>query len=139
MRLEEDGSGESSSSLPALGTVNLSSGTSIGIYTSINATILGQIKGMHIQKSFGSKVDMIMKHLLWLRTSNRGSKSVIFTQWKDVINVLQKALDGNQIKYSSLEERDGVKKFKTDPHVRIMTIFSLLVHLEHADDNFYTD
>jgi len=124
---EEDNPGESSSASPALGAVMPSSGVNIGIYTSINKTILNQIKGMRIEKSFGSKVDMIMKHLLWLRIHSRGSKSVIFTQWKDVINVLQKALDGNQIKYSSLEDKDGVMKFKTDPHVRLSNVASILI------------
>ncbi|KAF3937595.1 hypothetical protein ABW19_dt0201542 [Dactylella cylindrospora] len=95
--------------------VSMLDGTNgIHIYTGIDQETFKDIKKIKLTASFGSKIDMVVRHLLWIR-KHGGSKSVIFSQWKEVLDVFQKALEGNAIGFSSLEEKKGLNKFKDDP------------------------
>ncbi|KAK6529758.1 hypothetical protein TWF281_008919 [Arthrobotrys megalospora] len=85
----------------------------IEIYTGIESETFKQIKKISLRESFGSKIDMIVRHLLWIRRTN-GGKSVLFSQWKEVLDVLSRAIEANGIGYSSLEDKLGLNKFKSD-------------------------
>src|SRR5947209_10564627 len=42
-------------------------GNEIEIYTGINSNTLHEIKCIDLKQSFGSKIDMMVRHLLWIR------------------------------------------------------------------------
>ncbi|CCJ30826.1 unnamed protein product, partial [Pneumocystis jirovecii] len=95
----------------------------------INNEMFLEIKNIKLKKSYGAKVDMIIKHLLWIRKRNPSTpKSVIFSQWKEMLDILQHAFNNNGIKYTRLDkitanykkktmENDPVEKFKNDHSV----------------------
>lgn len=70
--------------------------------------------------SFGTKIDTLARHVLWLRENDPGAKSVIFSQYKDFLQVLSRAFTQFRIAYSNFDKPNGVKKFKDDPGVRII-------------------
>lgn len=65
--------------------------------------------------SYGSKIDMIAKHLLWIRANDPGAKSVIFSQYRDFLDVLETAFKAWKIGASGIRDKDGIEKFKKDP------------------------
>ena len=73
--------------------------------------------GSGVFSSFGSKIDAMSRHLLWIRQNDPGAKSVIFSQFKDFLNVLARAFAQFKIAFSGFDKPNGVRKFKEDPGV----------------------
>ncbi|CBX98502.1 similar to SNF2 family helicase/ATPase [Plenodomus lingam JN3] len=90
-------------------------GTSI--YSSMSETMLKEIKMIDLPSSYGTKIDSIARHLLYLRANDPGAKSIIFSQFSDFLVVLRGALRSFKIGASSIVERDGIARFKSDPSV----------------------
>jgi E3 ubiquitin-protein ligase SHPRH len=86
------------------------------IYSDISASMLNQIKSIDIQgPSFGSKVDFLCRHLLWLRRHDPGSKAIIFSQYREFLDFLGRAFRDYKISFSSIHDKNGIEKFKSDP------------------------
>lgn len=101
-------------SLPCLSTPK---STDMSIYSDLSTTTLKEIKMIDLSGSYGSKIDMIAKHLLWIRANDPGSKSVIFSQYRDFLSVLETAFKSWRIGTSSIRDKDGISKFKEDPAI----------------------
>jgi len=52
--------------------------------------------------------------LLWIREHDPGAKSIIFSQFNDFLDVLRKAFESWKIGCSSIGEKNGIEKFRTD-------------------------
>lgn len=89
--------------------------TDMSIYSDISETTLKEIKMIDLPGSYGSKIDMLAKHLLWIRANDPGAKSVIFSQYRDFLEVLESAFRDWKIVCSNIREKDGIVKFKRDP------------------------
>lgn len=86
------------------------------IYSDISAAMLNQIKAIDIQgPSFGSKVDFLCRHLLWLRRHDPSSKAIIFSQYREFLEVLAQAFNEYKISFTSINDKNGIEKFKSDP------------------------
>ena len=70
-----------------------------------------------LEGSYGTKIDMIARHLLWIRANNPGAKSIIFSQFGDFLEVLREALKKWGIGVSGISEKDGIQKFKSDASI----------------------
>lgn len=58
------------------------------IYSGIRNTILNQIKNNDLDGSFGTKIDTLARHMLWIREHDPGAKSIVFSQYRDFLDVL---------------------------------------------------
>lgn len=88
------------------------------IYSEISKNKLAEIKNIELDgPSFTTKVDTLARHLIWLRDSDPGAKSIIYSQFKDFLDVLALAFQRFRIGYSSIDKPDGIEKFKRDPSV----------------------
>lgn len=88
------------------------------IYSEISATTLEEIKNTELDgPPITTKVDMLAKHLIWLRESDPGAKSIIFSQFKDFLDVLAQAFQRFKIGFSSIDKPSGIRDFKEDPGV----------------------
>lgn len=88
------------------------------IYSDISTTMLNQIKNIDIRgPSFGSKIDFLCRHLLWLREHDSGSKSIIFSQYREFIDVLSRAFAQYKISSTRIDVKNGIEKFKSDPAI----------------------
>ncbi|RDL41323.1 p-loop containing nucleoside triphosphate hydrolase [Venustampulla echinocandica] len=88
------------------------------IYSEISKNKLAEIKNIELDgPSFTTKVDTLARHLIWLRDSDPGAKSIIYSQFKDFLDVLALAFQRFRIGYSSIDRSDGIEKFKQDPSV----------------------
>lgn len=88
-----------------------------GIYSDISTGILQEIKDIDLPTSFGTKIDTLSRHLMWLREHDPGAKSIVFSQYRDFLGVLATAFSRFKIGYSSVEAKDGIQRFKEDPAV----------------------
>ncbi|TVY73430.1 putative ATP-dependent helicase [Lachnellula suecica] len=88
------------------------------IYSEISKSKLAEIKNIGLDgPSFTTKVDTLARHLIWLRESDPGAKSIIYSQFKDFLDVLARAFERFRIGYSSIDKPNGIEKFKQDPSV----------------------
>lgn len=67
--------------------------------------------------SYGTKIDMIARHLIWIRNNDPGAKSIVFSQFGDFLEVLREALKKWKIGVSGITDKDGIQRFKNDPAV----------------------
>ncbi|KAH7072747.1 SNF2 family N-terminal domain-containing protein [Paraphoma chrysanthemicola] len=84
------------------------------IYSDMSDTTLKEIKNIDVDGSYGTKIDMIARHLLWIRANDPGAKSIIFSQFSDFLEVLREALKKWRIGVSGIVDKDGIQKFKSD-------------------------
>ena len=89
------------------------------IYSSIRSTTLSQIKNIDVDGSFGTKIDTLARHIFWIRENDPGAKSVVFSQFRDFLDILAKAFVQFKIGFTSIDKRDGIQRFKNDPSVRV--------------------
>jgi len=87
------------------------------IYSDISSGVLREIKNIDLDGSFGTKIDTLARHIMWLRQHDPGAKSIVFSQYKNFLGVLASAFLRFKIGYSSVDSKDGIEKFKSDPSV----------------------
>ncbi|KAJ5142043.1 hypothetical protein N7526_003038 [Penicillium atrosanguineum] len=87
------------------------------IYSDISSGLLKEIKTIDLNGSFGTKIDTLARHVLWLREHDPGTKSIVFSQYKNFLTVLQRAFQRFGIISSSVDAPGGIEKFKKDPAV----------------------
>ncbi|KAK2768837.1 hypothetical protein FQN54_000697 [Arachnomyces sp. PD_36] len=87
----------------------------MSIYSDISSGVLRAIRNIDLDSSFGTKVDTLCRHLIWLRANDPGAKSIVFSQYKNFLGVLATAFKRFDIGFSSVESKDGIEKFKSDP------------------------
>lgn len=86
------------------------------IYASITSSTLQRIQAIDLRgSSYGSKVDTLVRHVLHLRKNDPGSKAVIFSQYRDFLDVLSRSLRDNGIVHSKFDDKDGIIDFKSNP------------------------
>ncbi|RXG45001.1 hypothetical protein VDGE_01405 [Verticillium dahliae] len=85
------------------------------IYSEFGADKLAQIRDVDLEgPPLTTKVDSIVRHLLWLRESDPGAKSIVFSQYRDFLQVIGSALSRSRIGYTSIDKPNGVQRFKED-------------------------
>ncbi|CAI7662621.1 unnamed protein product [Penicillium palitans] len=87
------------------------------IYSDISSGHLNEIKKIDLEQSYGTKIDTLARHILWLREHDPGAKSIIFSQYGAFLSHLQFAFRSLGIVATSIDSPDGIEKFKTDPAI----------------------
>jgi E3 ubiquitin-protein ligase SHPRH len=90
---------------------------STSVYSDISSNVLMQIKNIELSGSYGTKIDTLARHILWLRQHDPGSKSIVFSRYRDFLKVLGGAFSLFKIGHSSVDAKDGIERFKSDPAV----------------------
>ncbi|KHN95378.1 SNF2-related protein [Metarhizium album ARSEF 1941] len=93
------------------------------IYSEFNANKLAEIKNVELDgPSFTSKVDTLVRHLLWLRESDPGAKSIVFSQYRDFLHILRNAFRRFRIGHASIDDVNGIASFKEDPATEVFLL-----------------
>ncbi|KAI1214915.1 SNF2 family N-terminal domain-containing protein [Annulohypoxylon truncatum] len=115
-RIRQELSGGSQEQPGATGS--LSKLRKLGIYSEFGNEKLEAVKSIQLPSSRNStKINILAKHLIWLRVEDPGAKSVIFSQFPAFLDILAGALEQNGIGHTSFKTRNGIKKFKEDPAI----------------------
>ncbi|KAF7960931.1 hypothetical protein EAE96_000603 [Botrytis aclada] len=107
-------------------SVNSNSPQKSAIYSDVSKATLSAIKSIELQdnNSFGTKIDTLARHILYLRESDPGAKSIVFSQFTEFLPVLASAFDAFRIGHSSIDRPNGVEKFKNDPGTEVFLLHS---------------
>lgn len=87
------------------------------IYTGADGKLMDQIKSIDLPSSYGTKIDTLARHLFWIREHDPGAKAVVFTQFREFLDVLSSALSEFKIGFSRLGKPGAVERFRYDPSV----------------------
>ncbi|KAJ9247520.1 SNF2 family N-terminal domain-containing protein [Paecilomyces variotii] len=87
------------------------------IYTDVSSDIMREIKNIDLDGYFGTKIDTLARHLIWLRQNDPGSKSIVFSQYKHFLSHLGVAFSRFKIGHISVDNKDGIERFKSDPAI----------------------
>ncbi|KAA8575231.1 hypothetical protein EYC84_004421 [Monilinia fructicola] len=106
-------------------SLNTNSHTKSAIYSDVSKATLSAINGVELpgNNSFGTKIDTLARHILHLRESDSGTKSIVYSQFTDFLSVLARAFDTFRIGHSSIVS-GGVEKFKNDPGTEVFLLHS---------------
>jgi E3 ubiquitin-protein ligase SHPRH len=63
------------------------------------------LQGIKLMKSYGIKIDSIVKHIALLLQEDSSSKILIFSQWEDVLTIVGQALKTQKVGYIYLDGR----------------------------------
>lgn len=96
------------------------------IYSDIRDATFNQIKNIDVNGSFGTKIDTLARHMLWIRANDPGAKSIVFSQYEDFLDIVAKAFTRFKIGFTGIDRKDGIENFKADPSVCAI-YFSLLL------------
>ncbi|PGH07628.1 E3 ubiquitin-protein ligase SHPRH [Blastomyces parvus] len=87
------------------------------IYSDISSGVLKEIRNIDVEGSFGTKIDTLGRHLIWLRQHDPGAKSIVFSQYRPFLEILARAFSYFKIGFSSIDSHDGVERFKNDASI----------------------
>lgn len=95
-------------------------------YTTIDDEVLQDIISRDSQGQFGSKIQTLIKHLLYLRDREPGSKAICFSAWSDSLSIVAYALQMNNITFLRLDgtknRLNPVREFQTDPRYQVLLL-----------------
>jgi len=98
------------------------------IYEAVDRKVLQQIQLVQLKASFGSKIDNLTRHLLWIKEQD-GAKAVVFSQWSDVLDVMERSFKLNGIGYVRFDRKqrkddDPVRLFKASKDIQVFMLHS---------------
>ncbi|KAK7679996.1 hypothetical protein QCA50_016942 [Cerrena zonata] len=95
-------------------------------YNLIKSDLFRGIHAMECHGSYGSKIEMLVKHLLYVKTEDPGSKTILFSTWADSLHIIQHALKANSISCLQIDQNYGkenaAKRFRTDPTIEVLLL-----------------
>lgn len=95
----------------------------VKIYNDFSAEKLAEIKNIDLDgPAFTTKVDNLVRHLLWLRENDPGAKSIVFSQYADFLSVLGLAFTRYGISFTSFERPTGIASFQEDPTLEVFLL-----------------
>lgn len=71
---------------------------------------------------YGTKIDNMIRHLIYMRSSEAGSKTIVFSQFTQFLETFATALERNRIGYTIITKTGGVTKFKQDPNMEVFLL-----------------
>ncbi|KAJ8603869.1 hypothetical protein MRB53_042044 [Persea americana] len=87
------------------------------IYSEMDSKLMDQIKSYDLSSSYGTKIDTLARHLLWLREHDPGAKSIVFSQYREFLDVLSTAFQGFKIGHARLGKANAVERFRQDASI----------------------
>lgn len=55
-------------------------------YNTVGHSLLAEIDAMDLYGSYGTKIDTLVRHLLYLQVTEPGTKSIVFSAWEDSLH-----------------------------------------------------
>lgn len=87
------------------------------IYSDVDTQLMNEIKSIDLPSSYGTKIDTLGRHLHWIREHDPGAKSIVFSQYREFLDVLVTALTDFKIGYKRLGRTNAAERFKQDPSI----------------------
>ncbi|KAJ3170203.1 hypothetical protein HDU88_008830 [Geranomyces variabilis] len=88
---------------------------------------LGRLSHVPLTGSFGTKLDTLIRHIKYLEWTDPTSKSLVFSQWEQLLDYLGTGLNKNGIEYVKLNKgkkgkRGALRRFREDDECRVFML-----------------
>ncbi|CAK9439575.1 uncharacterized protein LODBEIA_P36750 [Lodderomyces beijingensis] len=74
-----------------------------GVYKGVEDYILREIEDIKLKATYSSKIDMIVKQVLYLRSKDPSVQIIIFSQWQDMLYILSSALRAAKVTFLTFD------------------------------------
>ncbi|KAL0952896.1 hypothetical protein HGRIS_007114 [Hohenbuehelia grisea] len=95
-------------------------------YNMIDPKLFQNVQTMPSHGDFGSKIQTLVQHLLYLQVHDPGAKSICFSAWQDSLHILQTALKMNGISCLRIDQvrsrQNAAKVFRDDPDIHVLLL-----------------
>jgi len=94
-------------------------------YNKIDPELFEDIQTMESFGSYGSKIQALVRHLLFLQATEPGAKSIVFSAWADSLHIIEHALQNNKIPCLRIDQSRGqsaAKRFRSDPDILVLLL-----------------
>ncbi|KDR77994.1 hypothetical protein GALMADRAFT_244962 [Galerina marginata CBS 339.88] len=93
-------------------------------YNTIDPTLFAEIQTMETFGDFGSKIQTLVRHLSYLKLTDPGAKSIIFSAWADSLHIVERALRDNGIRCLRIDQgsKSATEKFASDPGILVLLL-----------------
>lgn len=95
-------------------------------YNLLDPDIYRDINTMEALGSYGSKIQTLLRHLMYVQIVDPGAKSIVFSAWADSLLIIEHALKRNAIPCLRIDQgtkkENAVKKFKTDASIQVLLL-----------------
>ncbi|XP_044148487.1 E3 ubiquitin-protein ligase SHPRH isoform X2 [Bufo gargarizans] len=83
-------------------------------------------KDIPVKGSHSTKVEAVVRTLMKIQTLDLGAKSLVFSTWQDVLDIIAKALQDNGMVFSQINGiqkfQENLSAFKYDPKINILLL-----------------
>jgi E3 ubiquitin-protein ligase SHPRH len=94
-----------------------------GIYSEFNPEQLDEIMNIDLDgPNYTTKVAVLIRHIFWLREHDPGAKAIVFSQYKEFLDVVGAAFEQYRIGYTSFDKAKGITSFREDPSVEVFLL-----------------
>ncbi|KAA1466872.1 hypothetical protein DENSPDRAFT_831779 [Dentipellis sp. KUC8613] len=95
-------------------------------YNIISSGLFDDIQSTESLGSYGSKIQTLVRHLLYLQMTDPGAKSIVFSAWADSLHIIEHALTSNGIPCLRIDQAKGKQsaatRFRTDPDLLVLLL-----------------
>ncbi|KAG6844323.1 hypothetical protein H0H87_007807 [Tephrocybe sp. NHM501043] len=95
-------------------------------YNMIDPKLFSEIKSMVSYGDYGTKIQTLVGHLLYLKNTDPGAKSIVFSAWADSLLIMERALKSNGIQCLRIDQNskgeNAAKRFKSDPEILVLLL-----------------
>jgi E3 ubiquitin-protein ligase SHPRH len=60
---------------------------------------------LSVKGSYGTKLEAVVRRILWVKAKDPNAKVLLFSEWQDVLDVVEHALTANHITFARIKER----------------------------------
>ncbi|XP_063773959.1 E3 ubiquitin-protein ligase SHPRH isoform X2 [Pseudophryne corroboree] len=83
-------------------------------------------KDIPVKGSHSTKVEAVIRTLIKVQSMDPGAKSLVFSTWQDVLDIIAKALQDNDLVFSQINGiqkfQENLSAFKYDPKINILLL-----------------
>ncbi|TFK67239.1 hypothetical protein BDN72DRAFT_843332 [Pluteus cervinus] len=95
-------------------------------YNKIDPELLKTIQQVESFGDYGSKIQTIVRHILHLKFTDPGTKSIVFSAWADSLHIVEAALHDNGVACLRIDQKSkgevAAKRFKNDPDIHVLLL-----------------
>lgn len=95
-------------------------------YNTIAPDILAKIMSKESIGQFGSKIQTLVQHLLYLKDCEPGTKSIVFSAWSDSLTLVAYALKVNDITFlrvdHTTQKKNPAREFQINPSYQVLLL-----------------
>uniref|UniRef100_H0VRT6 E3 ubiquitin-protein ligase SHPRH n=1 Tax=Cavia porcellus TaxID=10141 RepID=H0VRT6_CAVPO len=93
------------------------------VFTSEQAS---QEEDIPVKGSHSTKVEAVVRTLMKIQRTDPGAKSLVFSTWQDVLDIISKALTDNNMEFAQISRvktfQENLSAFKHDPQINILLL-----------------